>query len=87
MVLQRRAFASLAVLSLCAALAGSAHADIVGAPPNVTPAPPNVTPAPPLASQSHVMTTPSRRPVRVRDCRIYTQKDQFGAVRMIRRCR
>lgn len=77
----------LSGLALWLTLAGAAAADIVGAPPNVTPAPPNVTPAPPNLSASPLIVRPSTSRRRVRDCRLYSETDKFGRMRIVRRCR
>jgi hypothetical protein len=78
---------ALAGLALWFGLSGVAFADIVGAPPNVTPPPPNVTPAPPNVMPSPLILRPSTSRRRVRDCRLYSETDKFGRMRIVRRCR
>ena len=95
-------FARLAVSIAAFASAGAAAADPVGSPPAVTSAPvvPSLTPPsfnspPPAVTPAVPRVTPGvpnlfpdtpTRP-RARRCRIFYERDFFGELQRVRRCR
>ena len=81
-----RILCGAAALTLMALVTGGASADIVGGPPDVSSPPPNVSPAPPSVTPSPLFQSPDAVPTRRRTCRLYSETDKFGFVRIVRRC-